>query len=109
VGATRSSRLGRAELVFRRDASGPRQQPGLSLRPFPDLARGAKAPLGHDLVAFAGSGPHGADVWKAEASPRVHEGPNQELADLGPSRIGRAAGYCRGFSTTNIRKVAEAG
>jgi len=78
------------------------------LRHFPDLAGGPDAkPLVYDLVAFTGYDKQISNVWQGEAQLTYYPAPSQELHDLAPLRVGRAARYNIGFSISDIRKVAE--
>ncbi|MEZ5776412.1 MAG: acetoacetate decarboxylase family protein [Hyphomicrobiaceae bacterium] len=115
LGATmtyRDRRLVEARVTLRQPAKEPiglAASPVLGVRHFPDLAIGATAPLVHDIVAFAGYDRHVADIWTGTAELSMFPAPNQELADLKPRRVGRAARYAMGFSIREIRRVGDVG
>ena len=114
LGATmsfRDRRLVEATLTLEEDGVEPlglASCPVLGIRYFPDLAGGAEGALAHDIVAFTGSGRVVEDVWSGTPTLSYFPSPNQELADLGPLRVGRGTRYAMGFTITDIRKVADA-
>jgi len=109
--AYRDNRLADARLTLRApsdDAIGLASTPIYGVRHFPDLAGGPDAkPLVHDIVAFAGYDKHVAEVWSADAELEIRSAPNQEIGDLAPVKIGRAARYAIGFSISHIEKIRD--
>jgi acetoacetate decarboxylase len=106
----RDRRLVDASIVLDKaggEAIGLASSPCLGLRHFPDLAEGTDRPLVHDIVAFAGSGRQVAEVWTGSGELAIHAAPNQELYDLRPVKIGRAARYYLGFTISHIRKIGD--